>query len=104
MTKIKCSKCNIENATWIYMPSGKLYCDNCVPRGCTCNVYSLKEFQLKKEDNIDYIFWNKDLTKYTNEITEDSCYYEIVDEKYRRFPCCEYFYEEDGFDEEEFEN
>ena len=34
--KIKC-KCG-KLATWYYMPSEHnwVYCDNCVPRGCSC--------------------------------------------------------------------
>lgn len=104
MAKVKCNICNKEIATWLYMPSGDCYCDNCVPRGCSCNVYSFTEFPLEKEENRNYIYWNSDLTKYTKELTTDSAYYEIVDEKYRRFPCCEYDYDENGFDEDEFEN
>jgi hypothetical protein len=31
-----CVKC-LAPATWIYMPSDGSFCDNCVPRGCTCH-------------------------------------------------------------------
>lgn len=29
-------KCN-NISTWGYMPSDYNYCDDCVPRGCSCN-------------------------------------------------------------------
>jgi hypothetical protein len=33
-----CNKCNAK-AVWNYAPSGfNYYCDNHVPRGCSCNV------------------------------------------------------------------
>lgn len=37
MAKFKCLKCG-KLAVWMYMPGGKnyCYCDECVPRGCTC--------------------------------------------------------------------
>ena len=42
---ISCCKCK-ENATWMYMPTGgadekerdRYYCDDCVSRGCSCNL------------------------------------------------------------------
>ena len=42
-------KCDCGNiATWLYMPSSSskenpFYCDDCVPRGCSCNNTSLEE-------------------------------------------------------------
>jgi hypothetical protein len=37
--KIKCNSCD-NIATWMYMPGNEnyCYCDNCVPRGCSCNI------------------------------------------------------------------
>jgi hypothetical protein len=37
--KVRCDKCHTNIARWEYM-SGSLvyYCDDCVPRGCSCNV------------------------------------------------------------------
>lgn len=42
------------------------------------------------------------MTKSTNTITNETFYYEPVDEHYRRYPCCEYDYDKDGFKEEDF--
>ena len=39
----KCGRCN-KTATWLYLPSSSginFFCDDCVPRGCTCNVMGL---------------------------------------------------------------
>ena len=32
-----CSYCGKKRATWCYMPSWYCACDECVPRGCSCN-------------------------------------------------------------------
>ena len=42
------------------------------------------------------------MTKSTDTITNDTFYYEPVDEHHRRYPCCEYDYDEDGYEEEDF--
>lgn len=75
------------------------YCEECVPRGCTCNVYALKEFPDDiPEDNV--IFWDKDMENCTNIRTDNSFYYETLDETGKRYPCCEYWYDEDGWDDD----
>lgn len=67
--KLKCNKCT-NIAVWIYMPTddGAVYCDNCVPRGCSCNI----DFATQEED---------------------------LDEIGRKFPCCEFWYDEYGVDQ-----
>ena len=35
--KIRCAKCNVM-AVWKYMPGDKCYCENHVPRGCSCVI------------------------------------------------------------------
>lgn len=39
ISKYKCHSCK-EIAVWDYMPSGVdlYYCDDCVPRGCSCQT------------------------------------------------------------------
>ena len=105
MTKIKCRKCKKKDAVWLYMPGhndgNDFFCDDCVPRGCSCNQYAVEEFGFNNKSNSNYIFWNKELTKSTDTITNDTFYYEPVDEYYRRYPCCEYYYVEDGFNDED---
>ena len=88
-------------AVWDYAPgfsSGEnsYFCDDCVPRGCECNhVYvshedeHLSMFSAEYpvgEENIDWkwIVPNKSWT--------------TLDEKCREYPCCEYWYDENGFD------
>lgn len=110
----KCSCCN-KTATWLYMPSGdgkRWYCDDCVPRGCTCNLCDL-EFNGNPNEKTKIIWWSKDAydkkwkeddtvsleSLATKERMPDSFYYEYVDEKGRRSPCCEYW----DIDDEEME-
>lgn len=103
----KCSCCD-KTATWIYMPSGdgkRWYCDDCVPRGCSCNLRSL-EYGGEPNGKSNVIWWSKKaynkctddflLVKLaTKERMPDSFYYEYVDEKGRRKPCCEFSYVDD---------
>lgn len=68
--KYKCCKCD-KTAVWCYIPGqeGKddYYCDDCVRRGCSCNI-----------DPVTLV--------------------EDTDEKGRLFPCCEYLYDDRGFE------
>jgi hypothetical protein len=84
--KLRCNHCN-NIATWIYMPSdgeGQC-CDNCVPRGCSCNIiYSNKLY----EDG----FPKPLLDERGNPIQEK-------DEHGRLYPCCEWDYDPFGHDE-----
>lgn len=112
MNKVKCCECN-KIAVWSYMPHCNektlegFYCDDCVPRGCTCNVYALEEFDITdKKCNIG--FYDKNESHFNdenmyNEKQDTSFYFEYLDEKGRRFPCCEYDYCEDGYDLEIWE-
>lgn len=69
--KLKCD-CGLP-AVWYYIPSDNCgaYCDSCVSRGCSCNLYE-------------------------NEVGETV---ENKDELGRLLPCCEYMYNEKGFDD-----
>lgn len=104
--KIKCCSCTEKDAVWCYMPGGledgDFFCDDCVPRGCSCNQYSFEEFD-DSDDFENKIYWDKEREKFTKEKTENSKFYEPVDQQGRRYPCCEYFYSEDGYnvDDEE---
>lgn len=106
----KCSMCN-KPATWYYLPSSdgkRFFCDDCVPRGCSCNVYDLKLFgEPDNKENI--IWWSKEnyhryLIGESNDIDnlsskerqKDSFYYEYLDKNGKRLPCCEYDYDEQG--------
>lgn len=86
--KIKC-KCG-KIATWMYMPSGELSekdsykCDNCVPRGCSCCWVP--------KDDID-VFDDIAMSNPEN-------YYEELDNQGRKLPCCEWWYDEEGWEDE----
>ena len=84
--KLKC-KCG-KIAVWMYGPGSKDgdgdACDDCVPRGCSCNA------DLKP--GIDY-------ESPAASLPEN--WVEPLDEKSRRYPCCEWFYNVEGFDDED---
>jgi len=83
----KCGKI----ATWVYMPSDNNWacCDDHVPRGCSCNI------DLKEE------FYRDDLS--IEELDElykhEENFKEVLDNQERQLPCCEWWYDEEGWDE-----
>lgn len=88
----KCGKI----ATWVYMPSSSheipCYCDECVPRGCSCNINStpLLDKDIGENPPESNLNWK------WIEFGKQWCY---VDEKGREYPCIEYWYDEEGFDD-----
>lgn len=105
--KIKCSECD-NIAQWCYLPNCDVetlkgfYCDECVPRGCTCNILDFELFG-EPDENKNVGFYDKDEKNFDEkdmykERKDSTFYYEYLDEKCRRFPCCEYDYSEDGFE------
>jgi len=71
VVKVRCDICHAKIATWEYMPGGFVYyCDDCVPRGCSCNL-------LGDEDDDNRI--------------------EATDEQGRLLPCCEFGYSQNGW-------
>lgn len=113
--KHRCSQCN-NIATWEKMSSGKyaFFCDECVPRGCTCNVFNIEEDGIPSSECRSIMWWDKkDYEQYIKsglfingsisckKPSEESFYYEYLDTSNRRQPCCEYDYSEYGFDIEE---
>lgn len=98
------AKCNCgKKAVWVYMPgfSGEnandYICDDCIHRGCSCNNQRIEYDQLPEETQIEGIDWKwvgKDHKEWTH-----------LDEKQREYPCCEFEYDDEGFDlDEEFED
>lgn len=73
MSKKKCDKCP-KMAVWEYAPSDgdRAYCEDCVPRGCSCNV----------------IDWESEDESDANQRRDDEG---------RIYPCCEYDYDETGW-------
>jgi len=81
----KCLKCN-STAVWFYAPGVSQYCDDHVPRGCTCNKYSVS---LNEFSDIPIGVENEDWKWIVpNEIW---C---VIDEKGRELPCCEYIFDD----------
>lgn len=101
----------------MYMPKADgnhFFCDEHVPRGCTCNVENLKEFGEPDPDS-KVIWWSKQdyeacipdkmdelISFATMERQPDSFYYEVLDENGHRYPCCECDHDENGYDETEY--
>lgn len=70
IVKVKCNICKCKTATWEYIPCGwRYYCDDCVPRGCSCNIIS--------EEGEETV--------------------EATDELGRLLPCCEFSYSRNGW-------
>lgn len=97
MSKEKCDCGNY--AVWMYSPGysggGNNYsCDDCVPRGCSCNNRRLyqDEYAPEEEDGVEGVDW-KWLVKDKEWTT--------IDEKGREWPCAEYWYDENNFEDEE---
>jgi hypothetical protein len=92
-------------AVWSYGPGfsngdNSNFCEDCVPRGCSCNhkYVSVDSYQPPLED--PYLpegDEGKDW-KWLDEKKTHWCY---IDEKGREYPCSEFFYDEDGWDNEE---
>lgn len=98
--KYKC-KCN-NIATWDYLPGSDndVFCDECVPRGCSCNHkyvdINTHEPPLEKPDLPDGLE-DKDW-KWLDEEKTHWCY---IDDQGREFPCVEFSYDPDGIDIED---
>lgn len=80
--KIKCCECG-KMAVWFYMPSRDAekdsYCDDCVPRGCSCNMSPI-------DGN-----WDSE---------DDNNWIDDTDDLGRQLPCCEYGHYPEGIDNE----
>lgn len=95
MSKMSC-KCG-QLATWYYMPAEEEWacCDNCVPRGCSCNEYSTK------------IYYGDDDIVECEPEGKENIDFEWIDENHwrdldngKQIPCCEWWYDKEGWDNE----
>lgn len=82
-------------AVWNFMPSSSYkispyYCDDCVPRGCSCNNEYITEFLPSEKDGVENVNW-----KY---LDKEKTIWTTMDEKGREFPCCEFDYDKEGFE------
>lgn len=109
MDKEKCD-CG-KMAVWCYMPgyssgSNPHHCDDCVSRGCSCNWKSKKHRSdddnppSPETENIDWRWITDEDRKKQGLDTpiEEKTYWIDLDENGREDPCCEHFYDKDGWD------
>ena len=89
--KEKCYDCS-QVAQWLYAPGKNdpegvdYYCDDCVPRGCSCN--------LTLKDGVEEIMID------LYEMNPDEDYYQPLDENGREYPCCEFLFSEKGWNKD----
>jgi hypothetical protein len=113
---IPCCICG-KKALWSYMPGREDYCDNCVPRGCSCNLdWDEKTIKIVgngphagKQGTIVFhdvkpagnaapyykVLIGKDASgfdqfAFVGYDETEPVYHETLDDKGRRYPCCEY--------------
>lgn len=109
--KKKCD-CGSE-AKWVYMPGfsggGNSYiCDDCVSSpediGCSCCWNTALEQEGLPQDlpegveGKDWRWVEHEGNEYLDKITKEDGYWLNLDERGRPYPCVEYEYDEDGFD------
>jgi len=100
--KYKCADCG-KLATWMYMPGdsdeGTEYCDNCVPRGCSCNEVNVNSrffengeeyIELPDNDMVEGHDWRW--------VEKDIRWEHLFEGK--QIPCCEYWYFEEEIDKD----
>jgi len=102
-------------AVYLYMPSSSnkhnpYYCEECVSRGCSCNYHhaNLKDFQPPLEsgeipegiEGKDWKWVEREATEHSAAISKEDGLFVYLDENGREYPCCEYMYDEEGFDTE----
>lgn len=91
-------------ATWVYMPGysgggNPHHCDKCVPRGCECNHYSTNGEDYYPPGDVDFVgIFPTEEDKPIKWISKTI--WTKVDESGREYPCCEFTYEEEGFETE----
>lgn len=97
--------CNCgRTATWLYMPSSKslpFYCEECVPRGCSCNDEYPEDYSSREEWLHEGLSNATKFMKGETEVSPDEAeYFRYVDENGRENPCCEFDYDPEGFETE----
>jgi len=97
--KLKC-ECG-KLATWYYMPDKNEWacCDACVPRGCSCNELDVNRIidgevyeSLPNEEWLEGKDWEW--------VIKDKRWRDL-DGEGRQIPCCEWAYDEKGWDKNE---
>ena len=115
MESNKYQKCDCgKKAVWVYMPgysgnANPYHCDDCVVDpdnkiGCSCNWHYSKEQEGLPVDlpegveGVDWAWVEHPGDEYVDEIKKEEGFWIYLDERGRPYPCCEYDYDEDGFE------
>jgi len=74
------------------MPGDEVFCDQCVPRGCSCNNidFSIEELNHIKKENLNYRFSYSFNKNKDGKISHLNFYIIPFDDYNREFPCCEF--------------
>ena len=107
-------KCDcLKMAQWVYMPSfssgaNPYFCDDCISSvddiGCSCCWNTALEQDGLPQDlpegveGKDWRWVENEANEFMGEITKEDGYWLNLDERGRPYPCVEYEYYEDGFD------
>lgn len=89
-----CDSCKIKVAMWGYMPGKGDYCEDCVPRGCSCN----RELTPENPDSIFQDYNHGTAPTGNFKWITPGLVWCPVDELGREYPCCEFSYYEEGID------
>jgi len=93
-------------AVYSYMPGEWYYCDDCISspedEGCSCNWYSSEHGELPEgQEGKDWRYVEHPGDDQIIKTTKEDGIWIKLDEKGRPYPCCEYWYNEDGFEIDE---
>lgn len=106
-------KCDCgKMAVWYYMPStdsnnfNPYSCDDCIStpesQPCSCNYnYTKGEFAEELPKGVEGKDWRwvtHPGSEHMGQITKEEGIFINLDEKGRPYPCCEYDYDEEGYD------
>jgi hypothetical protein len=116
MSKAKCDCGNL--AVWIYAPGfsrggNPFFCEDCISSsdniGCSCNWHhmNVNDFHPPiSEPEIPEGIEGKDWKwvefkgdEHMQKITKNDKIWQYLDDRGRPYPCVEYFYDEEGFDD-----
>lgn len=93
-----CDTCSKEVAVWSYMPGSGDFCENCVPRGCSCNRELTPE---NPSANYGGMNVGSCPPKENFKWIEEGLVWTNTDELGREYPCCEFSHHKDGIDIED---
>jgi len=110
LPKCKCGHCHNNIAVWYYAPSSDMkeenryYCNDCISStedvGCSCNwhytdvnAYHPPLDESESPEGLENKDWRW--------VDKSKGSWQYLDEKGRPYPCCEYWYDEEGWNVDE---